>query len=809
MRLIYIDAPAGSGKTRALTEKARWLAHTGDNVLFVQPTKELIDRTIERQLASNQRHTRYEAIYSDDERRGVSVSKQIIERLKSGFDGGGVLFITHVAFLRLKWHGRLMGWHLMIDEVPTAFQCFEHTVPETHRILTDLITPGQSDIAGYPFAVVRDGTELRKMARNGEKDEVWAQFQAVASVLESTRWLTYLHGENFDGVRNGTMKKLLIFSLLQPSICDPFDGVTIAAANFRESMLFRLWSRQGVAFVENSADTAKLNYRSHENGRLLTIHYAYDGRWSKTGKGTALKRSEFETLMDLMVGKLRNRLGDQHFLWVANKGDPDNLFNGMNGLRLPNVPHGLNEFQDYNCVVFLSALRLSNPVRSWFEAMGISAIEIDAAIHMEAAYQAIARSSLRSENSVEHVHVYLPDLATAEWLQTKFPESTLDFLDWIPERLRHKKKAGRPRIHENDNDRRSHSRRKIELCNAISATEALINNRSALLERIERLLPQSELIGDETIYIDDNNVAILSYGMRFDNVKCSTPKAVLIERSEDQFIERLRQYGLVQARSDNKKKMEAISPAIYDAFKAGQKRRGRQNIEFVSGVWIDVDRISCGPDNLSDIFRDCKFAIFNSVSNIDGKWRLHLYFPTKTIMPPESYKFIAERLATRIHESVQDAHVEDKLAPTDLFLLPCLATDSSGNYFRYFNDAGRTSIDVQVWLQAALDDHLAGSTPGDDIPFVESPTIDPTFPRNDVMIEKALTQWAQQGWKPGSGNEQFLKLALKLVRAGVDDDELQSLLRTAAGTANSPDDRRASIEGTVKSVRRFSKQWTV
>ena len=50
MKINFCSAPSGSGKTRQLIESACRLAHKGKNVLFLQPTKELIDKTIEQEL---------------------------------------------------------------------------------------------------------------------------------------------------------------------------------------------------------------------------------------------------------------------------------------------------------------------------------------------------------------------------------------------------------------------------------------------------------------------------------------------------------------------------------------------------------------------------------------------------------------------------------------------------------------------------------------------------------------------------------------------------------------------------------------
>ena len=64
-------------------------------------------------------------------------------------------------------------------------------------------------------------------------------------------------------------------------------------------------------------------------------------------------------------------MGTQKFLWLANNDIQDNLF-GENGIRLPNVPHGLNRYQyDYDAFVSLSALNPSPDHFKFLQWIGV------------------------------------------------------------------------------------------------------------------------------------------------------------------------------------------------------------------------------------------------------------------------------------------------------------------------------------------------------------------------------------------------------------------------------------------------------
>lgn len=143
MTIHYFDALAGAGKTRALALYTDRLARRNQKVLFVQPTKHLIDKTIADELDVLDPTYPIRAIHGDTEPDRVIA--EIVTHFQNTQQGvGEALFITHSAFLRLPYIQRRGDWVLIMDEVPQVDVFEELPLPETHHLITPYLhlTPG-------------------------------------------------------------------------------------------------------------------------------------------------------------------------------------------------------------------------------------------------------------------------------------------------------------------------------------------------------------------------------------------------------------------------------------------------------------------------------------------------------------------------------------------------------------------------------------------------------------------------------------------------------------------------------------------
>ena len=97
--------------------------------------------------------------------------------------------------------------------------------------------------------------------------------------------------------------------------------------------------------------------------------------------------------------------------------------------RLPNKPHGLNEFADYDDIVFLSSLNPTTDHFRFLKSRGIEGDEVRRFTYLSAAYQAIMRTSIRDTASLSPKRILVPDLSLAEYLHEVLPGSKLEKLD--------------------------------------------------------------------------------------------------------------------------------------------------------------------------------------------------------------------------------------------------------------------------------------------------------------------------------------------------------------------------------------------
>jgi superfamily II DNA or RNA helicase len=136
MTIQYVNALAGAGKTYALARHAHRLAGRGAKILFVQPTKTLIDHTIAHELEPLVPGYPFRAIHGDV---SSDVVEEIMQHAKDAGQGGEILFITHAAFFKLPFFQNAGNWHVLMDECPQVVEHRELTLTDTHELLTTLV----------------------------------------------------------------------------------------------------------------------------------------------------------------------------------------------------------------------------------------------------------------------------------------------------------------------------------------------------------------------------------------------------------------------------------------------------------------------------------------------------------------------------------------------------------------------------------------------------------------------------------------------------------------------------------------------
>jgi hypothetical protein len=121
----------------------------------------------------------------------------------------------------------------------------------------------------YSRVVVNSADALSKIARNRHDDEIYERFRETAQILTNPNWQSFVNTEHFCSLTEGHAMQLSIHSILRPQFLTGFASVTMASANFLDSLIYKLWRKMGVEFIENAKLSDALRFQEHPNGSLV------------------------------------------------------------------------------------------------------------------------------------------------------------------------------------------------------------------------------------------------------------------------------------------------------------------------------------------------------------------------------------------------------------------------------------------------------------------------------------------------------------------------------------------------------------
>lgn len=849
MPIHYLNALAGAGKTRAFVRYADRLARRGFKLLIVQPTRNLIDKTVADELGQIARSYPVTCFYRRDRVPGSVVGK-IVQHMRQTKPGEGeVLFITHEAFVRLPYVHRRGDWVLLFDEVPAVDVFDPYELPVTHSLITSHLA---LDVRGPTHARLRCRDEdaakiIGKIADNSDGDIVLEKLQPLARRLVSEHWQVHVDQRQYARLIRGekTDSTLNTYAVLKPSIFAGFKRVILASACIEETMAYKLFTAQGCKMQPVAGRLLRdLRYTRHEHGSRITIFHACDEAWSKRfrdkqvedGVGGAIK------LGDKVGIAVLDQFGDEPFLWMGNKDVKDSFFGVAGAQRLPNTPHGLNQYQHFHNIVVISAL---NPPPQHFRFLaefGIDGDEVRTAHYRTAVYQAVMRSSIRNPADQTAKRVVVMDRDTAEWLADLFPGAQvapLPGLDVVP----HKGKAGRPRQHKSGSERTKSCR--DEKRNALLAELDRLNGTDFAMNGYPDLDPGEFGCNDIASYIRDyvTPTSPLS-GTAFATITSRTALGEIDYQDDDAFIAELR-----RLHQDEVAKEDAglFAPACFDATRSDETTRGLANVTYLRGIWLDNDGGDLTSDAFADLFPYLRIVIWNTASSTPEKPRWRAFIPTTCAMSVEVHKLIIAEIVGVLEKAgywgkrklEKDARLkgkrchgfdDSKFAANSMFYLPCQARHPKGSFFTDLSDAEpwRGPLSVHDWL-----DHVIGKWKPEPEPEItpilrmteasivlpnRAPTSSPPTKlqvlreqlaldhrqsmagRQEEKVSRAIEAW--RSTPSGMGHHNFFCLGAALWRAGLEPHEVRLKLQEEVMFSSSPRERRGEISGIIKKLER-------
>jgi hypothetical protein len=423
--LKYISANPGSGKTfTAVKDLVVPGIRRGEKWLVAQPTKELINDTVESALLKFCPNAIYKVITSDTD--PYRVAQTLSEHIEEAVDGiGEVVFVTHAVFHHLKWLVKEDAWNLIVDEEPQIVKILDTRIPDNKSALTDCIElgypmpDGYGSYTTYCSVKITDHAKLEKIAKNKNKDEIWDVLREVAQALLNDNYLTFVNAEQYNRFGNGEQQSLSIFCLLVKSMFTGWASVRFLSANFEDTMTYQMW-RDDFAWDESFIGRLRGIEYDDEN---IEIYYAHDGYNTKN-----LNR-EYEIEDKEIAGALELFGAHEPFLVHFNKKGEAELdwwedrFKGTNAVVCPRMPHGLNSFAEINNIIFLSALNPKDHHLDFLRDFGVR--EVSNALYHQNGFQAVMRLSVRNPENQARKRIVVVDKPFAEYLQKQFPRAKL------------------------------------------------------------------------------------------------------------------------------------------------------------------------------------------------------------------------------------------------------------------------------------------------------------------------------------------------------------------------------------------------
>ena len=801
MTIYYCDAPSGAGKTYSIQKIAMKKVRKGQNVIIVQPTTDLIKQTAST-LFENGLHCR--VIHSENS--NGKVISEITKYLKEPYPEAHIVLITWSAFHQLPYFHRPDNWHIFVDEVPQVHVHESFNASLSHCLFTDhVLTETRGPV--YSLLQVSDKSAIRKLSEEGARDEAAKAYSPIARRLLSNQWELYVNEQNYDCLLDGTKKELSVFSVMKHTVFANFASVTISGARMMETPLYKIWSDKGIQFTPHKELTSNLRYHSHSGGEKVHIYYAYENEWSKT-----LRDKRDKKILNLYIGAVMKEVGNEKFLWMANSDIKKSPFpENANGLQLPNVPHGLNEYQyEYDAFVSLSALNPTPEHFKFLEWYGVDAEGVRTATYRHSVYQAAFRCSIRNPENDRPIKLFVPDKSTAIWLQSIIHGSEVVSLEIDTGNLELKTRRGRKKIHGSDNERKEASRKRQSLRMQF-IVDQLYNGSGTVTTNGGEPINSSIKSCDENTFTKDQQDNYLDasekermrfHGSIWDHDEARKPSSLKSDITHENFIKQLRLMS--KTKFEDKTKNKLISPSCFIKRVGINTYRGLDNILFSNGVWLDFDKGNLTPKVFSSFFPKLRIIAFSTWSSTKEQPRWRAYIPTDCVMSIDEYQAITKEFLRKMIDSgyrhkkvdpsqpLRKAHGLDlgKMGPSCLFYLPCLSQVHEASFFLDFKK-DRKTLCVQEWIAFGS---IVNETEAVDDPDLQEA-------KANIDISPHIERWREQGTLQGCGDSEMYVLANDLHRIGIRGTRLESILVCEAALAHSPKDRLRQVKRIMKSLR--------
>lgn len=617
MKINIVSRGCGQGKTQAALDL---MAKTDERIVLAQPSLILVTQSHADLLGKNP-DARVQVITSDT---NSSVNQSIRDALQRPMilqQSPHLLFTSHKAILELNGADR-SGWHLIVDEIPNATQHLEYKLKLTRRwIVRHLdVLPGIGDTSEL---IVRPGhvAKVEAMLRDAKKDTLAECLADLWRLLLDPNYRVFVTKSEWlmKGANARGEVELNAHAVLQPSVFEGWESVTLMGANARNSRLVQIWSQMGVEF-DAHPDLADTEHDS-TTGLRLTVRYATNKPWTRDLREKKLGRAGFRD----MVQKLSKHLPDD-YIWMANVGDSKHVEQTLVGRKLPPVSHGLNAYRSVNTAVTLGSFN-DDLAHSRFltNAFQLSDEDLFRSRAGEMTYQLIMRTSLRVTSSNAPVTAFVPDWRSAEHLQQILPGCRVEHLDLGIEEL----KGSKPRFRIATTPTERSQRTREKQAEAIRRSNELL-----ALHRVA-----TGALAGETPIIITSKAEVATRDIASHALDSWDVLRDLLESDRHRKLPKDQAGLLVGSLMDP----DAVESSV----------AGLANVVYTQFAWMDIDDGDIAPERASALLGDVKHLVYSSFNNgkVEGKHRFRIVIPMDKPVNANTYRAIWKVLAQRFADA--------------------------------------------------------------------------------------------------------------------------------------------------------------
>ncbi|TCN32476.1 hypothetical protein [Sinorhizobium americanum] len=687
--IYYVDGPVGSHKTSSMY---RFVAAC-PNAKFVigTPTNEMTDQ-IAGGLEAHDISCLPIHRKTDD---GKRIEGSAVRYRRALLEGGSrIIAINHDVALKLALdkmdcdHIRnpdlfaadnYRDIHLIIDEILSVYKRFtlKGMTLSNGWVSTYFNTFKSNEASEYYHLTLNE----RGMAAwsNGfleEQQPLSAKQRAILDHTVNERYRVAVSVKDFDQLNSGDRTSLSFFVTVRPSVLQQYRSATIIGANFKKSMLYKMW-KDDVNFQPHPYIEGDYDDFSHKHDAGVTINHYYfcEPTFSKT----RLKEIGYETVFDKAsvavesILKQHNNNQNMSYLFAVNnpekESDPDYRWlteaEGGYATRISANPRGQNGHKDKNASAFLAAVNFSNIDTEFLNsAFNISPSESREAMTYENISQFHGRTSVRVYDATKDLYFFSPDHASALAMHKEFGGEEPIFIDLGFEQFRY-----------DEADDRTDAERQADY------------NTSRNNSREDK-----RWSNEGTRQYDGFTLAIwVKRGDSFPDFLEGLEWQDILHFTEDQTKAKRSKTNLPQIREG--------------FFKDHSNHRTSGNIESTKMLQMDVDGSAVSPETFSNFLADelgLTHVIYNSISSTGDNPRFHFLIPldkaVNRSVHERIFAMVAERIAAE-YEGIEFGLEIDRKSFNLPIYSACLPKKAGGGIFIAREAA---FLDVDAYLARRL-----------------------------------------------------------------------------------------------------------